>query len=945
MAYDFRSTEKKWQAEWAKAKLFEPEPNSKPKYYITVAYPYPSGGMHIGHARTYTVPDIFARYKRMKGFNTLFPMAWHVTGTPIVGAVKRLKDGEEKQLRVLKEVYGMSDGELAKIDTPMDYARYFIENHYVKGMQGLGYSIDWRRQFTTNDLHYNQFVTWQYNTLKSRDLVREGKHPVRYCTQCKNPVTAHDLLEGENAEIQEWTLLKFKLKEDPRPETGDSKEPCFIVAATLRPETMHGQTNMWVNPDVEYIKAKVGSECWIISSDCANKLGYQGKKAEIIGTVKGSDLVGKYCSAPALNREIIILPSQFPNPRIATGFVTSVPSDAPYDWIALKELQGNQAECSKYGLDCDAIKSIQPIPIIKTKKFGENAAIKICEQMGIRSLADVKKLDAATKEVYKEGYHTGVMLDVCGDYKGMPVERAKEAMKQDFLSQGLASTMNDFNEPVTCRCGGMAVVSDADSWFIRYSDEGWKALARGLVSEMQCIPEANRAEYLHTIDWLNDWPCVRNFGLGTHLPWDKRFMIEPLSDSTIYMSYYTIAHLVKDLKPEQLTGAFFDFVLRNKGTAEEASKSTSIDKKKLEEIKKSYEYWYPLDWRCTAGELIGNHLTFMILHHAALFPRDKWVKGIVCFGVGLLEGSRMSSSRGNVVLLSDALEKFGADVVRLFLMSNVEPWQDFDWREKEVIGAQKALMRLLAFADSVKGMPEGNASPIDKWLLSKWQVAKKTVNDSMECFQTRKALQAGFFEVFSLLKWYEKRGGNNKKLLEEILDEWIRILAPFTPHACEEIWASLGEKGFVSSASFPEADESKIDKKAQAGEKVIEGLISDVEKISEMTKKKPEKISIYLPEPWKYEAFDKIKQGAQISDLMKEEKFRKRGKEVPQLFKKANETEFMPGWSKSDDEMTLTAACGFLEKELGCSVTVNPKEDPKGKARFALPARPAIYME
>ncbi len=938
MAYDFRATEKKWQKSWADAKTFESEPDSRPKYYITVAYPYPSGGMHIGHGRTYTVPDIFARYKRMKGFNTLFPMAWHVTGTPIVGAVKRLKDKEAKQMHVLKDVYKMTDAELAKIETPMDYARYFIENHYIAGMSGLGYSIDWRRQFTTNDKHYNQFVTWQYNTLKARDLVREGKHPVRYCTQCKNPVTAHDLLEGENAEIQEWTLLKFKLK--------DSKiGECFIVAATLRPETMYGQTNMWVNPDVEYVKAKVGNDYWIISRECADKLGYQGKKAEVVGKVKGKDLVGKYCIAPAINRDIIILPSQFPNPRIATGLVTSVPSDAPYDWIALKELWGNKAECDKYGLDYEKIRAIKAIPIIKTKKFGENTALKVTEQMGIKSLADVKKLDDATKEVYKEGYHTGIMLDICGEYKGIPVERAKEAMKQDFLSQGLADTMNDFDEPVTCRCGGMAVVSDADSWFIRYSDDEWKALARGLVAQLNCIPEANRSEYLHTIDWLKDWPCVRNFGLGTHLPFDKRFMIEPLSDSTIYMSYYTIAHLVKELNPEHLTEDFFNFIFRNEGTADDVSKKTGITKEKLEKIKKSYEYWYPLDWRCTAGELIGNHLTFMILHHAALFPRDKWVKGIVCFGVGLLEGSRMSSSRGNVILLTDAIEKFGADVIRLFLMSNVEPWQDFDWRENEVVGAQKALLRFIAFADSVREMPPGKESTIDKWMMSKLQTAKKTVNESMEGFQTRKALQAGFFELFSVLKWYERRGGNNKKILQQFLDEWVRIMAPFTPHACEEIWASIGGEGFITNAKYPEADEPRIDTNAEMGEKVIENLMADIEKIAEMTKKKPGKVSVFVSEDWKYDLFERIKKGAQISDVMKVDKFKKYGKDVPGLFRKANESDFIAGWSKKVEDSILSDACGFLEKELGCSVIVNPKEDPQGKLKFAIPMRPAIYIE
>ena len=977
MVCDYRRIEEKWRRKWADAGVFEPEPSEKPKFYITVAYPYPSGGMHVGHARTYTVPDIFARYKRMKGYNVLFPMAWHVTGTPIVGAVKRMKEGEEKQLRVLRDIYGVTGEEMKKMQTPMDYARYFIENHYIPGMKGMGYSIDWRRQFTTNDPHYSRFITWQYNTLYRYGLVREGKHPVRYCTGCRNPVTAHDILEGEEAEMQEWTLLKFRF-EDP---TGDPKlktENCFIIAATLRPETMYGQTNMWVNPDVEYVRARVGSECWIISRECAEKLPYQDKKVQILGTIRGSEMVGRYCHAPAIDRNIIILPSSFPDPAIGTGLVTSVPSDAPYDWVALRQLQESREECERYGLDWEEIKKIEVIPIIRTKKFGENAALKIVGDMGIRSQNETEKLEAATKEVYKEGFHTGVMLDTCGPYSGMPVERAKEAMREAFLEQGLADVMYDFSEPVICRCGKKVVVANADSWFLRYSDSEWKAKTRGCVQNLKCIPENTRSEYNHTIDWLKDWPCIRNFGLGTKLPFDERFIIEPLSDSTIYMAFYTISHLIRDIEPEKLTEDFFNFVFRGEGTLDDVARKTGIEKGRLDRIKASFDYWYPLDWRCSASELIGNHLTFMIFHHTALFPFNKWPKGIVAFGVGLLEGQKMSSSRGNVVLLKEALERHGADVVRLFLMSNAEPWQDFDWRENEVMGAKKALARFWAFAQSVRKLGNlGESSPdqqspdqqspdtqspdqqspgaqspdreyartsIDKWLISKLQAIKREVGEALEGFQTRKALQSGFFEVFPVLRWYERRGGNNAAVLREFLSEWVRLMAPFTPYICEEIWSWIGD-GFVIDAPYPEADESRRFTKAEAAEALIERLLADIEKIVEMTGKKPKRILVYTADDWKYRLFEEVKKGVQTADIMRNKEFEDYRKEAARLVQKANAAEFVPGWTREDDNSTLLDALEFLKRELACSVAINPKEDPQDRARFALPMRPAIYLE
>jgi leucyl-tRNA synthetase len=931
MAYDIK-IEEKWRKRWDEAKLFESDPEDKAKFYINVAYPYPSGGMHVGHARTYTVPDIFARYKRMRGYNVLFPMAWHVTGTPIIGALNRMKEGEEKQCKILKEVYGLTQKDMDGIKTPMDFARYFIENHYIQGMRGLGYSIDWRRQFTTNDLHYNKFITWQYLRLHDEGLLKEGKHPVKYCIEEKNPVTAHDLLEGDDAEMQEWTLLKFRFKDS------------YLVAATLRPETVFGQTNMWVNPEVEYVRAKVKkgekSEIWIISADCARKLPYQDFEVDVIAKIPGASLLGEYCTAPGINREIIILPSSFPDPKVATGLVTSVPSDAPYDFMALQELKKDAEMSKKYKLD-----GIKIIPIIRTKKFGENAALKVTQQMKIRSLVDSAKLDEATKEVYKEGFHTGVMNDACGEYANMPVEKAKELIKQELIDKGLADTMHEFSEPMRCRCGAEVVVADADSWFIDYGNPDWKAKTLGCISEMDMVPENTRNEYVYTVDWLKSWPCVRNFGMGTKLPVDERFMIEPLSDSTIYMSFYTIAHLLKRYKPEQLTPELFDYVFKGKGDSASLSKATGIPSIELDEIRKSFDYWYPFDWRCSASELIGNHLTFCIFHHTALFPEEMWPRGMVAFGMGLLEGAKMSSSKGNVVLLKTALEKYGADVVRLFLMSNAEPWQDFDWRDKEVVGAQKALQRFWSVIEDSSKFKEEETTSIDKWLASSWEETKNQVIDSLENFQTRKALQKGFFEVFNLLRWYERRGGRNAKVLKPMLMEWVKLMAPITPHICEEVWEKLGGEGFVSEAEYPQPEDSKIDSLAESGERLLDSVVADVQKIVEMTKTAPKSCSLYVAEDWKYELFEMIKCGAQIGDVMKDDKFRSHGKDIVNLFKKSKEVELPKGWAKETEISSLEDAADFLSKTLDCSVKINPKEDPQNKARFALPMRPAIYLE
>ena len=150
--------------------------------------------------------------------------------------------------------------------------------------------------------------------------------------------------------------------------------------------------------------------------------------------------------------------------------------------------------------------------------------------------------------------------------------------------------------------------------------------------------------------------------------------MEPLSDSTIYMAYYTIAHHMKKLPAEKLTPEVFDYILLGKGTP------STLPMEVLEPIRKELLYWYPYDFRFSAKDLISNHLTFQLFHHRALLPPELQPKGMVVFGMGLLSGAKMSSSKGNVFLLENAIEEFGADTVRMFLTGSAEPWQDFDWR-------------------------------------------------------------------------------------------------------------------------------------------------------------------------------------------------------------------------------------------------------------------------
>lgn len=939
---NFQFIEKKWQKRWEKEKLFQANVDKREKFFTSIVIPYVNGDVHVGHSYTYIRSDVYARFKRLFGKNVLLAQAYHATGEPIVGAIKRLKNGDKGQAATFK-LFGATNKDLENFRKKgPKYAANFWGNKITESSKSAGFSVDWRRKFTLSvDPQFSRFIEWQYNTLRKKGYVVQGTHPVVWCPNDQSPTGDHDRLEGEGESPVDYVLLKFACG------------GYVLPAATLRPETIYGVTNMWLNPDADYVEMMVGDERWVVSKRAAEKLKDQ-MDAEVVGHIDAKEFIGKRCINPVTNQEVPVLPADFVDPDSATGVVMSVPSHAPYDWVALKEMIDND-QLQEYGTDKNRV---EPISVVNLEGFGEHPAIDIVGQMKITSLKQKDKLDDATNTIYKKEFHGGVLRENCGEYAGMKVSEVKDRLVRDFIENNVADIMWEITGRVVCRCTTECHVKILENqWFLKFSDEKWKEKVRKHLKTMNIYPEEARNNFEKTIDWLQDKACTRKSGLGTKLPWDKDWIVETLSDSTIYMAYYTIAGIInaKKISAEKLTDEVFDYIFLGKGDLAKISNKSKLSKKLIENMRSEFEYFYPMDLRNSGKDLVQNHLTFYLFHHVAIFPKDKWPRAISVNGFVNVEGEKMSKSKGNIIPLRNLVDQYGADLTRINITCSSEGIDDADWRAENIKGYRNRLDFLFDVVKEIKkakGTKKGNA---ELWLISRMQNHVSGATTNHEVLKYRTACQHALFEPVSDLKWYLRRVGGiekaNGKVLRTFLDATIKMISPFTPHLGEEMWSVLGNKKSIYHSQWPEANKSLISAEAEMGEAMIESVLSDIEKIQKIAKMKGEKVIIFVADKWKFEVYNKVMKSKDksINDITKEiMKTSRYGKAtvnfIQSLYKKKEE--LVPLMSKTDQTELLRNAKEFMERETGLKVNITDadKSDDQ-KAKQSTPQKFGILIE
>lgn len=844
---DFKEVEDKWRHNWANKKVFEANPEEKDKIFVNFPFPYVNGPLHLGHAFTLTRLDVFARFKRMQGFNVLFPMAFHATGEPIIGVAKRLEKGDEAQKRILLNE-GLTEDDLGKFQDPKYIARFW-QKRIIKDVNMIGGSIDWRRSFMTIDPIFNKFIEWQYRRLKEKGYVIQGTHPVVWCRNCQSPTGDHDRLKGEGEGPQDFMWAKFKMKDSD----------LILMAGTTRPDALLGQANLWIDRNGEYIIVKVGNEKWVVGKAVLNKIEDQYKKAEVIGKIEPKELIGKWFKGPVVDWELYSLPAWFIDSSVGSGIVYSALED-PVDLFQLKKIQSNLDLIREFDMDIETVKKLKPIYIIDVPGMGENLGEDIGREFGVTSIEEKGKLAKAKSELNKRVFRKGVMNKNCGKYAGMTVPDAQEVLKKELAKSKDAVMFYELTDEVVCRCGtpcGVKVLEN--QWFLKFSDEEWKDKVRLCINNMNIYPEEGRKLFLDTVDWLKDKACARRSGLGTRVPWDKDWIIETLSDSVIYMAFYTIRNYLDDVEPDQLEDEMFDYIYFGKGDVTGISKNTSISKEKIQKMREEFEYWYGFDLRGSAKELVPNHLTYSLFHHTAIWDDQKyWPRAITVNGMQQMNGQKMSKSKGNFITLKNAVEKYSADAIRITLMDSGEGISDPDWTEVQTLAWKRKLKSIKRMVEDHYGKLESKEKAfIDTWLESRFENHMKKMTEAMEKTENRTSVSI-IHDFFNDLQWYMRRGGKNKESFDSSVEKLIKSLTPFSPFISEEIWSFMGKDGFISFSEWPKVDESSINEEILQLEDSFKKTCEDLKEVIKLSGKN-EDLYLYVLSDKEFDYFSQGK--------------------------------------------------------------------------------------
>ncbi|MFW9788134.1 MAG: leucine--tRNA ligase [Candidatus Thorarchaeota archaeon] len=938
MKYQPQKIETKWQKKWDDSRVFEvKEDPDKPKYYCLEMYPYPSSSIHMGHLRNYSIGDAFARFKRMRGLNVLYPMGYDAFGLP---------------------------AENAAIAHGIHPEKWTWENiNAIKIQQkSLGLSYDWSRQIQSIDVDYYIWNQWIFLKMFEKGLAYKEESYVNWCPKCTTVLANEQVVSGkcwrcnsivEQKFLQQW-YLKIREYADELLEQMDGLEWSdnvknmqrnwigrsegttinfqikdtgeVIPIFTTRPDTLYGVTFFVFAPEHPLV------EKWVIGTESEKPfrkflkevLEEDRFKRTATDTEKRGMFIDKYAINPINGREVPVYIGNFVVYEYGAGAVMAVPAHDQRDFEFAKE----------FGIPIEIV--IQPEGselhpnMISEAYEGEGSMVNSESFNGLESR---KGMTEITKHLEKMGagnatvnyklrdwlisrqryWGTPIPILYCESCGIVPVpfEDLPVRLPTDVTFSGHGNplaTSSSFVNTTCPKCGGpakretdtMDTFVDSSWYFFRY-----------------CDPQSEELPYRK--EPVMYWGPVDQYIGG----------VEHAILHLLYARFWT--KFTRDIGLHDINEPFLN--LLTQGMVNKAS---------------------PFCETCNQFLPVGSYDL-----------KTKTCKN--CGNHYEMRSAKMSKSLGNTVSPESIIEKYGADTARMFILSVANPEKELEWSDQGVERAYRILQKTWNLLTASPKKTRTETHIVDTRIqYAIHSVIRKTTNQ-IEELAIRDAVNGIIWLIDTAQSYYENEEiGVNQEIFELCKKTIMLLLSPFVPHFTEELWEIIGQNQdgvhFISSESWPEFDEGYIQDDIVKQWTYFDQVVEDIRNIIKVITREPsentiERIHLIIADNWKTSVVQKsieaIKENTQphkiIPKLMADESIRPHGKDVQKLIKKIEKDplKFDLLFTSAKQELEfLQNVKVLLNQRFGVDISIQPEESSSHqKAAIALPGKPAIVIE
>ncbi len=781
-AYFPQEIEKRWQENWEKNNVFHtPDNSDKPKYFALSMFPYPSGKLHMGHVRNYTITDVIARFKKMQGFNVLHPMGWDSFGLPAENAA--MKHGA-------------------------DPAKWTDENiaYMTKQLKMLGLSYDWQREVTTCKPDYYKWTQWLFIQLYKKGLAYKKEAAVNWCDKCGTVLANEQVIDGkcwrcdsvvEKKYLSQWFFKITDYAErllqdlDKLPGWGDNVktmqanwigksqgaifrfkvkeiEGMEVPVYTTRPDTVHGITYLVVAPEYKDIEKLTTPE----NKDKVEEYRANARKMteiERLSTdrVKTGVPLGTHCINPFTGEEFPLWTADYALVEYGTGAVMAVPTHDSRDFDFAK----------KYNL---------PLKVVISPKDTE------------------LKPDELTEAYTEEG-----VLVNSNEFNGMKNTEAKKAITQKAVDNGFG----EFKTQYRLR-----------DWLISRQRYWGAPIPMVYCDKCGIVPEKEE-------------------NLPVMLPTDVDFSVVGKSPITTSKTFAETTCPICGGKARRELDTMDTFVCSSwyyLRYSDPKNANLPFSKELVDHWLPVDQYVGGIEHAIL--HLLYSRFFTKALKDLGLLSFDEPFKNLLTQGMVLKDGSKMSKSKGNTVDPDEIFENYGADTARLFILSDSPPARDFDWSDAGVEGCYKFLNRVWRLVSENQEYVTKDYKitfPLtrenDDLVRIVHMMIKEVTNDIANDFQFNTVISKYRELTNAIYDWKNKKTElteEDKNVFSFAVVSLIKLMAPVTVHMSEEIWHDLGNSTSIHNEKWCEWDEdlakaSKITLVVQVNGKVKDKIEAD----------------------------------------------------------------------------------------------------------------------